>query len=707
MKPSITNQLITTINIIIAIESKCNTKFHEIPSDAHKPYLSYLLRRGDKEGLKGLIKVNKEVRLSVMRYIAGTPYNPPFMKGKKGLPTCLGPLKNLVISRDKDKLRYVLSILGLTKPLTLPLLIDTTVIESPGKPEFDFGFEDFLKHKFPEGTSLLSLRSDSSDLSFMTTKSGPNGQALVTSLIDLKQLPERLAYLLNELAPNYMQKVLGLYALPTDKIINMIRDIGSKVGSGDFLLRKVQPIQDKEGKTRIIAIGDYFSQAVLRPIHIQLMNLLKGIEQDMTDNQHGHGYEFGPSDQHYHSLDLTAATDRFPVWVQRLALGYLSGDHKGAKIWEEIMNGFDISIPVYMRGKIIGYRAGKYRAGQPMGFYSSWAAFAITHHLIVQYAAYKVGYEEFRDYILLGDDIVIRNDKVAAEYKLIMSSLGVEISAAKTLVSLDTFEFAKKIYHKGSDISPIPVWSLALSKSSTELAGSLSEILKSYQIEPDPESIESIIGMVCGNSPKRVKSLGAAHKLVPLLVNFPLRFDGIGKREFKSGKLESFFKSILPNLPCWSVTTYEDLFSSLVAELVEGKYLPELRSMIETYDQSLKVMRSWINQNCPDQDPSERSVFPLNSVLRQLSEKLNRTYEEVLNVWIWNELDPIPFKNLGLTDPTKLTQDREHLKLLGTKADFTLGISKRLRELTKSQTLTSEYIHNKWVDALAEVSDKV
>lgn len=59
----------------------------------------------------------------------------------------------------------------------------------------------------------------------------------------------------------------------------------------------------------------------------------------------------------------------------------------------------------------------RYSVGQPMGFYSSWAVFALTHHAFVEFAAHRKGYKSFRDYSLLGDDIVIWNRDVALEYK--------------------------------------------------------------------------------------------------------------------------------------------------------------------------------------------------------------------------------------------------------------------------------------------------
>jgi len=55
---------------------------------------------------------------------------------------------------------------------------------------------------------------------------------------------------------------------------------------------------------------------------------------------------------------------------------------------------------------------------------------------------------------VLGDDIVIFNRKVAQRYLVVMKALGVKINLIKSVVSKDTFEFAKRIIHKDSNLSP-------------------------------------------------------------------------------------------------------------------------------------------------------------------------------------------------------------------------------------------------------------
>jgi hypothetical protein len=110
----------------------------------------------------------------------------------------------------------------------------------------------------------------------------------------------------------------------------------------------------------------------------------------------------------YYSYDLTTATDRFPLETQYRVLVKLIGKPK-ADAWKTIM----VKEPFHFKGTWI-----KYNTGQPMGAYSSWPSFTITHHLILLLAAKQCGYNpsEFNQYMILGDDIVISNTPVAKRY---------------------------------------------------------------------------------------------------------------------------------------------------------------------------------------------------------------------------------------------------------------------------------------------------
>jgi len=100
----------------------------------------------------------------------------------------------------------------------------------------------------------------------------------------------------------------------------------------------------------------------------------------------------------------------------------------------------------------------RYSVGQPIGALSSWAILALTHHVIIQVAAYRTGYQGWYPfYAFLGDDVVILGTRVAEEYLSIMRYLGVPINLGKSISSdKGLLEFAKRVVsaHHG-DLSPV------------------------------------------------------------------------------------------------------------------------------------------------------------------------------------------------------------------------------------------------------------
>jgi hypothetical protein len=88
--------------------------------------------------------------------------------------------------------------------------------------------------------------------------------------------------------------------------------------SNNNRIRKLVYFPDREGKCRVVAILDYFSQSVLKPLHSYLFRILKRIKQDCTFAQGSFkdDPEFMKCDgSTYVSADLSAATDRFPIKV--------------------------------------------------------------------------------------------------------------------------------------------------------------------------------------------------------------------------------------------------------------------------------------------------------------------------------------------------------------------------------------------------------
>jgi hypothetical protein len=384
----------------------------------------------------------KAMRLHCTRYIAGSPLktsaHPMVGINKSGLPKLLGPVKTLANGGTDDK-RFLLTLLILSRDLEGWVPVDLSPIESPPKVEIDM---DLVKQISDLAIPFGSVKTEFEDY-HLSMKSGPNGLSLDTSTVDLKLLPasgiaKAITTLGGEILIERMNEVFStLEEIPVEPL--------TKIKS-DLTLRRISVKKDKESKSRVFAILDYWSQCALKTLHQEIINLLKRIKADCTFDQGSRIGKVLPN-PHYWSIDLTNATDRFPIVLQEAVLKHLIGEVK-ANAWTKILT----QLPFLYQGKPIFYKT-----GQPMGAYSSWAVFALTHHLTVQYAAGIVGKTKYSNYMLLGDDIVIGDDDVAKSYLDVLTKLGVETSPSKTHISLHSYEFAKRWFHHGVEITGLPL----------------------------------------------------------------------------------------------------------------------------------------------------------------------------------------------------------------------------------------------------------
>lgn len=147
------------------------------------------------------------------------------------------------------------------------------------------------------------------------------------------------------------------------------------------------------------------------------------------------------------------------------------------------LNSFDVSGLLHR----IGNRPPKlisFVTGQPLGYYSSWALFALSHHYVVWMAAsnvYPQATKPFTRYALLGDDIVIADKKVATESRSLLDRMGVAISDAKSLVSDNgSLEFAKRFLVKGLSVDLSPVSARAVLTVRSTLG--LSQLAHKYSL---------------------------------------------------------------------------------------------------------------------------------------------------------------------------------------------------------------------------------
>nr|QDH86591.1 MAG: RNA-dependent RNA polymerase [Mitovirus sp.] len=352
----------------------------------------------------------------------------------------------------------------------------------------------------------------------------------------------------------------------------------SGVSVGD--LGRLAGLDEPAGKVRVVAMVDIFTQWVLHPLHEALFDLLRKIPTDGTFDQLRPIHRLlkrkpqGP----FYSYDLSAATDRLPLQIQKCLLSPILTSW-GAEVWGTLLVGRPyvilhkgaLGLPEIGRGDL---RQVEYATGQPMGAYSSWAMLAFTHHSIVQWAALRAGVitcgsNWFLDYALLGDDIVIANKLVAEEYGKLMAALGVEIGLHKSLISVRglALEFAKRFFLNGGDASMAPVAEYWAAKgnlpASLQLATKYGLTLSQYLT-------------VMGYGYRSKGSLTARLVSLPKrLQNYVISYYSPAGPGFKG--LREFFA-------LRSVNSSYKINDTKVAALVESFFSVEIKKLIEKID---------------------------------------------------------------------------------------------------------------------------
>jgi len=390
----------------------------------------------------------KEIQLLYTRSLCGDPIKVSKQIigiNKDGLPKGL-PILNYIFTTGRNQdIRFTLTLLSIYRTIKAWKDPDLSTITSKysGLQFTNYDFDPFINEFMSEFKITTFSPKWSKEDYYYSVKAGPNGKATWFSIIDAINLPVSVVENLKVLSESLFLEVSHWRTFSIE-IFDKLRF--KNTDTVKTITRKLSVVKDPGGKSRIIAILDYYSQNILKNIHEEVFERLKLLPQDRTFTQDPHVDFAGP----YYSFDLSAATDRFPLALQERVVRSLLGDSNKSKVWASILADQEFYVP--WEDKFV-----KYEVGQPMGAYSSWAVFALTHHIIVQLSAKLCGEFPTRNYILLGDDIVIGGSELAEAYKALIGALGVCISQHKTHVSLNTYEFAKRWFRDGIEVSGLQV----------------------------------------------------------------------------------------------------------------------------------------------------------------------------------------------------------------------------------------------------------
>lgn len=362
----------------------------------------------------------------------------------------------VVLKKEAPVIRFVLTALTSLRSLHLPVKVDLGPITDPSTAT-DLGSWRATIPSFwgavRSRTRLSLAKVPSWENYHFSVKAGPSGgPAILSALSELGSLPAPLIESIGEIGGvelrENMKLLLGL--LPDLRVGGPFSAFRAEMG---VTTRKLVGIEDKEGKTRVIAIGDYWSQTALRPLHLWVFRILRRIHQDVTFSQGSFVEKVrGWGATTLYSVDLTSATDRFPIG---LIADVLEGilPKKYVLAWQDVMVGYPFTTPT---GETV-----RYSVGNPMGFYSSWGSFALAHHFVVFWCCQDLGIRwGSARYVVLGDDVLIGDPRLGKLYQERILSLGIGISASKSFISNEVCEFAKRYLYRGEEVSPFPVSSV-------------------------------------------------------------------------------------------------------------------------------------------------------------------------------------------------------------------------------------------------------
>jgi hypothetical protein len=416
-------------------------------------------------GAKGAGAYLKESQRALLKWLAGAPLGKgkSTVRLKKGVPAILpGALRKAIYSGNLAAVRVALTLFGVSRTIFHKGAIKTSTITEPSSwapsPSREATMSKRIKvalkwlkvGQFQRPTKVTGL----SDIVKVSNRQGPNGHAVLAAHWDAYALRHSSVWT----TFSFLAKAWGLpflihsveaLSLVTSPMVTKYPIIEKALPQDRAIIGKLGVKKEPLGKMRVFAISDFWTQTLLRPFHNFLMGELRKLPMDGTWDQGKAAdrvREETKKGTKLYSFDLSAATDRFPVRFLVLVLTALVGPEV-AEAWRILL----VDRDYWHAG--VAYR---YAAGQPMGTLSSWASFALAHHVVVQMAARLAGYEGlFQGYVLLGDDIVIFDEAVAEEYRLLMTELGVTINDDKSINGPGTAEFAKRIFHGGSEVTGV------------------------------------------------------------------------------------------------------------------------------------------------------------------------------------------------------------------------------------------------------------
>lgn len=214
------------------------------------------------------------------------------------------------------------------------------------------------------------------------------------------------------------------------------------------LMGSISLIQEAGYKLRFAANPHRVYQAALQPLGRALFRGLRQVYQDCTyDHEKGVRLvqEWLQRGLPAVSMDLSSATDLAPLDLQLENLSRCGVPTRWLQFLRSTCTGDWVVNPT---------RSGSRRTvlhwtvGAPLGLYPTFACFALWYHSVVRAAFAECGWDcsqQDLPYVILGDDLVICDYKVASVVRGWFTKWGMKVADHKSLSSDSVAEFAGRV----------------------------------------------------------------------------------------------------------------------------------------------------------------------------------------------------------------------------------------------------------------------
>jgi len=435
-----------------------------IPHDTIKPFINLVDKWVKCSGVEWTVKRLKSLKVDFIRLRAGLPPKSRIRKNSHG--ELYGPLGRLFrwgvgAKRFNKVLQALMAYTHFTAPRLTeaqrskflsavgsedPVYLDPSLITALHSAVRKFiglqqvGFHDDL------GSKLITYRgSPSKRAPSWGSKSVPQDRQLDSELSYLRSTDGLRLY--SYFKDVYDNTFSGIERLRSALMRDMIGVRGAYLDPSAHIAGDVHFLQEPGYKLRSIASPFRIHQIALNPLGKTVYSIVRKLPWDCTFNQDRalpHIQDALARGQTVHSVDLTSATDYFPLEVQSLVLSSIFGsESRDVKLFEYLSR-------CSWRSKIGPV---SWKRGQPLGLYPSFGVFTMTHGLLL--ASLAGNYHD--QFFVVGDDVVILDDHLFANYIQMLQALGCPWSEDKSISSSAVSEFAGKVV-TSTEVFPMYKW---------------------------------------------------------------------------------------------------------------------------------------------------------------------------------------------------------------------------------------------------------